>query len=109
MPVYEAAARRSGLTKQQKREQEAAIYGLAPNNMQEQFSLEDIERMRAVLTQHDGQKTKGIRELDLNNPAKEPYTHQPYPAILYDHETRKHIVVKNRREEEDALEGGYVK
>ena len=110
MPVYEAAARRSGLTKQQKREQEAAIYGLAPNNMQEQFfSLDDIERMRAILNQHDGQKTKGIREFDLNNPPKEPYTHQPYPAILYDHETRKHIVVKNRREEEDALEAGYVK
>ena len=110
MPVYESAGyRRSGLTNKQKREQEAAIYGLSPNDMTEQFSPEDIERMRAILAQHDGQKHKGIREFDLNNPPKEPYTHQPYPAIRYEHETRTHLVVRNRKEDEAALEAGYVK
>jgi hypothetical protein len=108
MPVYEAAGRRSGLTKQQKKEQEAALYGLSANDMQEQFSSEDIEKMRAFIAQHDT-KHKGIKEFDLNNPPKEPYTHQPFPAILYGHEGRKHIVVKNRKEEEAAIEAGYVK
>jgi hypothetical protein len=99
MPINEAAgvSRRGGLTKQEKREAEAAIYGVSlapasPNlNSQESFmstsqtglSAEEIERMRAIIAQHDQQNPgNGIKEFDLNNPPVEPYRHKEFPLHL---------------------------
>jgi len=75
-----------------------------------QFSSEDIERMRAVLEQHDSATGKGpgvVREFDLNNPPKEPYRHQEYPKMVYDHATQAHRVVNSPREEKAALAEGW--
>jgi hypothetical protein len=112
MPINEAAGirRRSHLTKEQKRQAEASIYGLQdsltpmPN---EQFSTEDIDRMRAILAQHDAQNRGGIKEFDLNKPPKEPYTFQEFPKLVYDHTARKHQTVRNAHEEKAALTAGW--
>jgi hypothetical protein len=100
---------RSNLTKEQKREAEAAIYGLSTKDMQDQFTQEDIERMRAILAQHDGQaQRQGIREFDLNNPPKEPYKYQEFPKLVYHHEARTHKVVRSKAEEKAALDAGWL-
>lgn len=110
MPFNPAGGyRRSNLTKEQKREAEAAIYGLSTKDMEQQFSQEDIERMRAILAQHDSQaQRQGIREFDLNSPPKEPYKYQEFPKLVYDHDARTHRVVRNKAEEKAALEAGWL-
>src|SRR5215831_3851994 len=108
MPINESVnLRRSNLTKEQRREQEAAIYGLSTNEMIQQLSPEEIERMRAIVAQHDQQNKGGIKEFDLNNPPKAPYRHQEYPKMVYDHEERTHARVHNREQEQEALNAGY--
>lgn len=112
MPINEAGGHRpSNLTKEHKRQAEAAIYGLSTETMSPQtlqFSPEEIERMRSILEAHDAQNgKKGIREFDLNNPPKVPYVHQDFPAIVYDHENRRHKVVANAKEKKDALLAGW--
>ena len=74
MPINEFVnLRRSNLTKEQRREAEAAIYGLSTNEMINQISPEEIERMRAIIAQHDQTNKGGIKEFDLNDPPKQPY------------------------------------
>ena len=115
MPMNQAGSfKRSGLTKQQKAEQEAAIYGLTPQHQMSQLQLshDEIERMRQIVAQHDSQSggTKsGIREFDLNKPPQERYVFRPFPEVLYHHETRTHKTVHNRDQQLEALADGYVK
>lgn len=98
--------RRSNLTKEQKREAEAAIYGLSTKPME--FNHDEIERMRAMIAQHDAQQAKqGIQEFDLNNPPKQPYRFQEFPKLVYDHETRAHKAVHSKEQERLAIEQGY--
>src|ERR1051326_3883955 len=100
--------RRSHLTKEQKREAEAAILGLSLNDMTpQQLSPDEIERMRQIVAQHDNQRPQGIREFDLNNPPKQPYTHQEYPKVVYHHENRTHKKVHSKVEERTALNDGW--
>jgi hypothetical protein len=107
MPINESVnLRRSNLTKEQRREAEAAIYGLSTKEMINQISPEEIERMRAIIAQHDQTNKGGIKEFDLNNPPKLPYRHQEFPKMVYDHEGRRHFIVHNRAEETDAIESG---
>ena len=110
MPINEASGfHRSGLTKQQKREAEAAIYGLQekplPDN--QQFTLEDIERMRTLVAQHDN--AGKIKEFDLNNPPKVPYTHQEYPRVMYHHESRRMKLAHNQTDVAEAEARGWSK
>ena len=73
-----------------------------------QFTQEEIEKMRTFVLQHDSNMGK-IRDFDLNNPPKMPYRHQEYPKMLYDHQGREYILVKDREQEQDALAAGYRK
>jgi hypothetical protein len=99
--------RRSNLTKEQRREAEAAIYGLSTKQMIDQLSPEEIERMRQIVAQHDQTSGKnGIKEFDLNNPPRLPYRFQEYPKTVYDHEGRRSFIVRNREDEKEALESG---
>jgi hypothetical protein len=86
MPLYEARSfTRSSLTKQQKREQEAAIYGLSSHqiNMAVSLTVEEIERMRQFVLQHDSERNNSIKEFDLNNPPQEPYVYREFPRLMY--------------------------
>lgn len=76
-----------GLTRNQKADQMAVIYGLSGAGMAPQFSNEEIERMRQVLSAHDATNKGlgGMKEFDLNNPPKLPYRHLEYPKhVGYD-------------------------
>lgn len=124
MPINEASRYSTGrggqLTELQKREAEAAIYGLPvlSHMPQPELSADDIARMRQILAQHDAQSSP-MREFDLNHPpraetlapgtpgANGPYQWQPFPRMLYDHENRRHIIVQNQVEETRMLEAGW--
>jgi hypothetical protein len=74
--------------------------------MIDQLSPEEIERMRAIVAQHDQTNKQGIKEFDLNNPPRLPYRFQEYPKTVYDHEGRRSFIVRNREDEREALESG---
>jgi uncharacterized protein YecA (UPF0149 family) len=86
MPLNEARSfKRSNLTREQKQQAEAAIYGvrestsMSPSNLTQQ----EIESMRALVAQHDNEGK--ISEFDLNKPPKVPYRHQDFPRMVYNH------------------------
>jgi hypothetical protein len=94
-------------TPRQKQEAEAACYGFRPEDLTMldiKFSEEEIQNMRTLIAQHDKQ---GIREFDLNNPPKKPYTHQEYPKMMYKHATGEHRVADTVEAEEAAVEAGW--
>lgn len=116
MPLYEARglrARNSNykpLTKEQKREAHAALFGV-PSRASSMNTLdltnEDAERMRALLAQHDASHRNESKEFDLNNPPKQPYTHQPFPTTVYHHAKRLNRKAKNAQELAEALAHGW--
>lgn len=112
MAINEAGCRRSNLTKEQKRQAEAAIYGLSETYMPTQsgqFSNEEIEHMRNILTAHDQAAGKGIQEFDLNKPPQQPYVHQEFPRIMYHHGKRIYRSAANAEEMQAALDSGWKK
>ncbi|HVH87682.1 MAG TPA: hypothetical protein VM912_13225 [Terriglobales bacterium] len=79
MPIPEPSLYRpSNLTRQQRQEQLASIYGVPMN-----LTPEEIERMRQIVQQHDSDR-KPIQTVDLNNPPKQPYRFQKFPMMVYD-------------------------
>jgi hypothetical protein len=109
MPINEASGlRRSNLTKEQKREAEAAIYGLKPiDHMQyAELTAQEIERMRAIVAQHDrGQRAE---EFDLNNPKTAPYRYQRFPKMIYSHAKRDSRIVRSEDELQGFMELGWT-
>ena len=71
------------------------------------LSPEEIEKMRALVAEHDATNGKAVNEFDLNNPPQKPYRHQEFPKMVYLHEERKHKVVKNATELEAHLKQGW--
>jgi hypothetical protein len=110
MPLNESRGwTRSNLTKEQKRQAVAAIYGhqeISPSMNQQQFSDAEIERMRQIIGQHDSTNGK-IREFDLNNPPKLPYSHQEFPKVVYHHGERRHKKVHSAQEHKAHLADGW--
>ena len=121
MPINESSRYGGGeLTERQKRQAEAAIFGLPdPTTMQPDYSATEVEQMREILKRHDAQQQSGIREFDLNKPprvetlapgtpgAAGPYIWQAFPRMLYDHENRMYTTVKNQVEQDRMLEAGW--
>lgn len=114
MPIYEAngyrSRSRSHLTKAQKQEAEAALYGLRPTpsmSTTPTISAEDIERMRALVTQSDIDNSRENKEFDLNDPKTPRYVHQPYPTTVYHHARRASRAAKNPAELAEALKNGW--
>jgi hypothetical protein len=70
-----------------------------------QVSDSDIERMRAIVTDHD--KKTATNEFDLNNPPRKPYAHKAFPKTIYDHESRRSAIVQNEGQLEEALASGW--
>jgi hypothetical protein len=108
MPIPEPGLYRpSNLTRQQKQEQLAAIYGVS---MQE-LSFEEVNRMRQIVANFDGQR-KPMQTIDLNNPPKEAYKYQKFPMMVYDlsHSTPQkivHMLVGSDEELNTALAHGW--
>lgn len=94
--------RPSNLTKKQREEAIAACYGVTVNAA-EQFRPDEIERMRQIIAQVDGNNHKPMQTLDLNNPPRVPYRFQKFPMMVYDLErsTPAH-------EEERVNRSGFV-
>jgi hypothetical protein len=72
---------------------------VVPQNS-EQFSREEVERMREIVLRSD---RGSINVFDLNNPPKVPYKHQEFPKMVYDHskaEPSREVVKKTREGEE---------
>ncbi len=118
MPIYEAAGYRTRgkckLTKQEKKDAEAALFGLRPippmtNLNPVPISPEDIERMRTIVAQSDDANKRENREFDLNDPPRKQYVHQTYPMTLYNHERRENREAKNPKELAEALAHGWQK
>lgn len=108
MPLNEAVIwKRSNLTPAQKREAEAALYGLNPTEM----NNPSIEEMRQLVAQHDQQNTRstGIQQFDINNPPKVPYVHQEFPRVMYHHGKREMRKANNAEEMAEALAAGWKK
>lgn len=110
MPLNEAAApfrRRSGLTKEQKRQQEAAIYGVTDSPMDlSQFTPEQLAQLKQALNADTPAKAN---EFDLNAPPKQPYSHQEYPRLMYHHETGRTQLAHSDADVEKAIEFGWSK
>jgi hypothetical protein len=107
MPLNEAYGfHRSNLTKEQKRQAEAAVYGQpVPNMPTTPLSDEDIERFRTLVAQHDARGT--VKEFDLNNPPQVPYTYQPFPTTVYHHATKRNKIVPDQEALDAALAEGW--
>jgi hypothetical protein len=73
-----------------------------------QLSHEDIERMRAILAQHDETRPNTPKTVDLNAPAKLPYRHQEFPRAVY-HETLPARAAKSQEHLDELLASGYAK
>jgi hypothetical protein len=115
MPINESSGRtRSNLTKAQRLEAEAAIYGRSPEQIKNTMNLNEltpevIEQLRGLLQQHDAAHPKMPKEFDLNNPPKLPYSYQEFPRIVYHHGKRIHDVAKNAVDLDEALTHGWSK
>jgi hypothetical protein len=108
MPLNEAQGyqTRHHLTKQQRAEQERAIYGVPEVPMDiSQLSHEDIEKMRQIVQAHDNNGK--INTFDLNKPPQEPYRFREFPCMLYDHARRRHKTVHSEEERKTALAAGF--
>ena len=76
--------------------------------MPQDLSVEDIERMRAILAQYDNTSNRDkVQEFDLNNPPKVAYAHQEFPRMIYSHATGKTRVVQGQRELDSYREKGW--
>jgi hypothetical protein len=110
MPMYESSGiRRSNLTKQQRLEAEAALYGypMTTDEKEKPITREEIERLREIVNQHD--REAGIKEFDLNKPPVEPYTYKPFPKLLYNHKERTTKVAASQEEMDKLAKDGFVK
>ena len=109
MPLNESAGvRRSALTTQQKRQEEAAIYGLQPISPMQTSELtpQEIERMRTIVASHD--RTQGkIEQFDLNNPPQANVRFTPFPRLIYNHGNRTHKLVQDEEQLQEHLAAGW--
>lgn len=71
--------------------------------MTPQLTHEELERMRELVFAHDKQTQLGMKEFDLNKPAKEPYRFQKFPSMVYDLRTGKHKIVYTEQQLEKAI------
>lgn len=112
MPINESSGTpRSKLTKAQKKQMEAAVYGLQEKGSMEHttdVSPQDIEKMRQLVMDHD-RATGRMVEFDLNKPPQESLQYRPFPRLLYNWETKKEKPVADQEQLDKALKEGWKK
>lgn len=118
MPLNEARSfKRSNLTREQRQQAEAAIYGIRESVVMpvnhfdvSNLSQDQIEAMRQVVMQSDNSAKS--TEFDLNNPPKVPYRHQAFPKMIYNHEasepSRVEVDYENGKRVEKNIEPKIV-
>ena len=67
------------------------------------LTLADVEELAREKWKHEAPK-----QIDLNNPPKEPYRFQPYPKMLYNHDNGHVMLVHSQKQEAAALKEGFV-
>ena len=67
------------------------------------LTLADVEELA-----RDKWKNEAPKQIDLNNPPKEPYRFQPYPKMLYNHDNGHVMLVHSQKQEAAALKEGFV-
>ena len=67
------------------------------------LTLADVEELARDKWKHEAPK-----QIDLNNPPKEPYRFQPYPKMLYNHDNGHVMLVHSQKHEAAALKEGFV-
>jgi len=96
----------TNLTEQQKRQQEAAAFGLPQADIDpSKFTHEQIEAFREVVFARDAANAAMTREFDLNKPPTPPYRYQEFPRMLYRKD--KTVIVKNAAEQAKLLTQGW--
>jgi len=60
-----------------------------------------------MLNAHDANNRVGMQTIDINNPPKVPYVHQPFPTTVYHHASGKVRLAKNQTELAEALSYGW--
>src|SRR5215472_6991326 len=97
----------TGITDEQKRQQDAAAYGLPHQAIDpSKFTHEQIEAFREVVFQRDAANAAMTREFDLNRPPTPPYRYQEFPRMLYLGSATK--IVKNASERDKSLAAGWT-
>ena len=95
------------ITDEQKRQQDAASYGLPHQAIDpSKFTHEQIEAFREVVFQRDAANAAMTREFDLNKPPTPPYRYQEFPRMLY--RGAKNTIVKNASERDKLLAQGWT-
>ena len=109
MPLNEAAGyRRSNLTHAQQRQAEAAIFGIQENTLSTELTIDEIERMREIVLQHDSKNPKMAQEFDLAKPPVPQYRYQEFPRMLYKPGGATKVV-NSQDHMDDALADGWSK
>jgi len=67
------------------------------------LTLADVEELARDKWKHEAPK-----QIDLNNPPKEPYRFQEYPKAVYNHDNGHVMLVHSRKQEADAGKEGFV-
>lgn len=99
MPIPSPAPyRRSNLTKQQKKDELEAIYGVTMS----QITDEEIQKMREMIANHDAETSE---EVDFDpSKVKVPYRFQKFPMVVYNHARSRAAC----DEERNVLRGSLV-
>jgi hypothetical protein len=106
VPLNESTGRkRSNLSKEQRHQALAAIYGISEEAMKP-ITHEEAQRMREILAEHD--KTAApVKEFDLNNPPQKPYRFQAFPKLVYHHEYREYDKAENQQQLDALFAEGF--
>lgn len=100
MPIPEPSRfRQSNLTKEQRQDQMAALYGVKMD-----LSHAELERMRQIVKDHDAQR-QPMKTIDLNNPPREAYSFQKFPKMVYG--GGETLIVRSEDELVDAIADGW--
>ena len=73
------------------------------------LTFEEIEKMRAIVAQHDQQARGPQQEFDLNKPPQVPYQYQEFPRVMFDHETKQMKKAHSPEDMEEAMKHGWSK
>lgn len=111
MPLNEANGYPSNLTPQQQREAMQNLYGLGgnvtPTAEQTDLTFEEVERLRRILDRFDKSQSAGRKEFDLARPPVPPYRYQPYPFLMYHHQSGKTKAAHSNDEQTQLLMEGW--
>lgn len=67
------------------------------------LTLADVEQLAS-----EKWKREAPRQIDLNNPPREPYVFKEYPKTVYHHDSGHVMLVQSKKQEADALKEGFV-